>query len=106
MMYCRWTLTIGIAAALIVAALFCASSIQAQSQTFEVASVKPNNSASGHSDFTISTFRFTATNVTLKAMIRKAYGVQMYQISGGPAWLDSDHFDIVAKAEAQATPKK
>jgi uncharacterized protein (TIGR03435 family) len=43
--------------------------------------------------------RFTATNATLRQLIRNAYQLQEFQITGGPAWLDRDRFDIVAKAE-------
>ena len=32
-------------------------------------------------------------------IIQEAYGVKRYQLSGGPAWLHADLFDIEAKAE-------
>jgi Protein of unknown function (DUF3738) len=41
------------------------------------------------------------TNMTLKEMIVIAWRIQPYQISGGPAWLDSAHYDIVAKPESK-----
>ena len=34
-------------------------------------------------------------------MIRFAYDVRDFQITGGPNWLDSDRFDIVAKPETE-----
>jgi uncharacterized protein (TIGR03435 family) len=46
--------------------------------------------------------RFTATNISLKALIHFAYGVQDFQISGGPAWLESDKYDVEAKAEGSS----
>jgi uncharacterized protein (TIGR03435 family) len=42
--------------------------------------------------------RFTATNVPLKMLLRQAYNVQDFQVVGGPDWLGSDRFDVVAKA--------
>lgn len=42
-------------------------------------------------------------NMSLKDLIGFAYRVQPYQISGGPAWIDSARFDIVAKPETKAT---
>jgi uncharacterized protein (TIGR03435 family) len=45
--------------------------------------------------------RLTIRNASLKFCIEWAYGVKDYQISG-PGWLDSEHFDIVAKAERGA----
>jgi bla regulator protein BlaR1 len=69
--------------------------------TFEVASVKPNKSNDGRVFFQNQPGgRFTATNVTLRMLIRQAYQLQDFQISGGPGWLNDDHFDIVAKADA------
>jgi len=67
---------------------------------FEVASIKPNNSGDGRIMLGNQPGRFTATNVTLRLLIRNAYQLQDFQISGGPGWLASDHFDIVAKIDA------
>ena len=64
---------------------------------FEVASIKPNNSGDGRVMMQNQPGRFIATNVTLRVLIRQAYQLQDFQISGGPGWLDSDHFDINAK---------
>jgi uncharacterized protein (TIGR03435 family) len=66
---------------------------------FEVASVKPN--ASGSSNLLMRPpvdGRFSATNVTLKMLIALAYKMRQLEISGGPAWLASDRYDINAKA--------
>ncbi len=70
-------------------------------QRFEVASVRPtsadqsNSSSGGHS----GRGRLTMNNVTLKRCIMGAFGVGPNQILGGPSWIDSDHYEIVAKAE-------
>jgi len=64
---------------------------------FEVASIKPNNSGDGRVMMQNQPGRFTATNITLKLLIRNAYQLQAFQITGGPAWIGSDHFDLVAK---------
>src|SRR5436190_774560 len=73
--------------------------------TFEVASIKPNNSGDGRVFSQVQPGRFTATNATLHMLIRQAYHVQDFQISGEPKWATSDHFDIVAKIDeaTQAT---
>jgi uncharacterized protein (TIGR03435 family) len=39
------------------------------------------------------------SNVTLKRCIMGAFGIGPNQILGGPGWLDSDRYEIVAKAE-------
>jgi uncharacterized protein (TIGR03435 family) len=72
---------------------------------FELASVKPNTSGDGQ--FTIGIEpggRLTALNVTLRDLIRAAYQVQSFQIVGAPAWLTTDRFDILAKAESEFSP--
>ena len=43
--------------------------------------------------------RLTGTNVPAAALIRFAYNLPDFQISGGPGWLASDRFDVEAKAE-------
>jgi bla regulator protein BlaR1 len=72
---------------------------------FEVASIKPNRSGGGQVSIGIQPGgRLTATNVTVRELIRLAYQVQPFQILGGPAWLNSDRFDVQAKAEAEFPP--
>ena len=68
--------------------------------SFEVASIKPNNSGDGRVMLGNQPGRFTATNVTLRQLIRNAYQLQDFQITGGPGWLNADHYDIVAKIDA------
>ena len=46
--------------------------------------------------------RFTAENATARELISFAYNVRAFQVSGGPGWIDADHYDIVAKPEAKA----
>jgi uncharacterized protein (TIGR03435 family) len=43
--------------------------------------------------------RFTATNCSLGLLIQYAYDVMQFQISGAPDWVQSDRYDIAAKAE-------
>jgi uncharacterized protein (TIGR03435 family) len=66
---------------------------------FEVASVKPSIADPSSSGMNTGNGRLTAINVTLKRCIMGAYGVGPNQIYGGPDWLDSDRFEIAAKAE-------
>ena len=65
---------------------------------FEVASVRPNNSGEANASIRIQPGgRLTATNQTLRNLIRNAFNVQPFQMIGGPDWMDSDRYDIVAK---------
>ena len=71
----------------------------ANDPAFEAASVKPNKSGDGRVMLGVQPGgRFTATNVPLKMLLRQAYDVQDFQVVGGPDWLGSDRFDVVAKA--------
>jgi bla regulator protein blaR1 len=73
---------------------------------FEVASIKPNNSGDGRVMMGMQPGgRFTATNITLKMLIRNAYQLQDFQIVGAPNWIDSEHYDIVAKGEDGLAPE-
>jgi uncharacterized protein (TIGR03435 family) len=71
---------------------------------FEAASIKPSRSVTGN-DGTVTTDpgRFIARNATLKRLIFEAWRIPYSQISGGPAWLDRDEYDIDAKAENPAS---
>jgi uncharacterized protein (TIGR03435 family) len=73
----------------------------ATAPAFEVASVKPNQTGGERSMLPTPT-RFTAINVTLRQLIRAAYGRRAFDdpaISGGPNWLDTDHFDVIANTK-------
>ena len=78
-----------------------ASTLWAQPLAFEVASVKPNTSDSGNSSVKYSP-KLVMENQSLRRLIQSAYRLQDYACSG-PAWLDTTHFDVVAKYPAGAT---
>ncbi len=76
----------------------------AAAATFEVASVRPSSPEPGPFGQVPRVLppvngRFTAQNVPLRLLIRLAYGVQDFQLAGGPEWLASARYDIAAKAE-------
>jgi len=80
-------------------ALAAAVLIAQQLPSFEVASVKPSGasrSKSGKQELQ-NPVRFAMRDVTLKTLILRAYGVQDYQLSGGPGWMETDRFDVEAK---------
>jgi len=70
---------------------------------FDVASIKPSSS----DDHRVAIMfqlggGFRASGATLKMLLTEAYNVREFQISGGPKWIDSDRFDITARAERSA----
>jgi uncharacterized protein (TIGR03435 family) len=97
---------------LMMAAIGAASSQTAASDrlAFEVASVKPAESASGRFTMnggpgTSDPGRITYTNIMLRRILLSAYEVGNYRISG-PDWLDSLRFDIAAKVPDGATKEQ
>ena len=81
----------------------------AEDATFEVASVKTNKSGDNRIGIGFAPGgRFRATNVPLRELISAAYGTPQplaaFQITGGPKWMESDRFDIVAKAPGDPQP--
>ena len=64
--------------------------------SFEVVSIKPNRSGGGMIRLNNSPGRFSATNLTPKMLIEYAYNIKDPQLSGGPAWIATDHYDIEA----------
>jgi uncharacterized protein (TIGR03435 family) len=70
---------------------------EVKSPSFEVASIRPNKSGERAADFEILPTRLTVRNATIRAMIMFAWHVRLDQMTGGPAWVDTDHFDVDAK---------
>jgi uncharacterized protein (TIGR03435 family) len=74
--------------------------------SFEVASIRPSRPESRNFDWDDSPGRVSITGYTLRRMIRAAYGLKSdAQVLGGPKWIDSERFDIVAKADDAETAK-
>jgi uncharacterized protein (TIGR03435 family) len=77
----------------------------AQSQTsvstFEVATIKPTGpSSDGHTHINYPPGdRFSATNITLLALMQWTYNMPERQILEGPSWFGSTRFDIQATAD-------
>jgi len=74
---------------------------------FEVASVKRNNGDALKMFVLVPRFlpggSFEAFGVTLGSVIRLAYGLQDFQMVGGPKWVDTDRFDIQVRGPQGAT---
>ena len=100
----------------LLAVAFCAAvtlGMRAQPQTeekdpltFDVASVKP--SAPGGQGGIVRQMpggqTYHAENMPLRVIMTVAYTVTDRQISGGPSWMNTDRYDIEAKAARPRTP--
>ena len=73
------------------------------SPRFDAASVKPNTSGSDNGFRNLGAGgRMVFQNMSLVQIITAAYGIESYQLSGGPAWISSTRFDITATAGTAA----
>jgi uncharacterized protein (TIGR03435 family) len=72
---------------------------------FEVASIKEAEAnAVGRYIRMQTAHQFVAHNHALKTLIAAAYDVSPQAISGGPSWVDSEHYEILAKAPGDLRP--
>ncbi len=73
--------------------------------TFEVATIKPNNSELPGKGINVNGRNFLTRNTSLADLIKFAYKVNEKQIVGAPDWWDKDKFDIAAVvADGEGTP--
>ncbi len=94
------------------------SQVPAPAPAFEVASIKLNTSNNpplnaGHLRFirlvaaeVSRDGRFTAEGfiaTPLSVLIQLAYNVKDFQVSGGPSWVESERYDVSARADGPAT---
>jgi uncharacterized protein (TIGR03435 family) len=107
----RWTFCAGLAICVVLASH---AQTAPPRPAFDVASVKLNttcNSLGGPGPGSLTPGRFDMHCVTLRSLISMAYGAfsggnlnsQRMEVVGGPHWLDSDRYDISAKAEGGAS---
>src|SRR5579875_2149668 len=79
-------------------ALILAGAVTAATESFEVASIKPGDPADRRIMLGPQPGgRFTTVNVPVIMLIRQAYDVQQFQISGVPEWAKSERWNIEAK---------
>ncbi len=70
---------------------------------FEVATVKPSAPGSTGGNFSFQNGRITVQNIALKDLIELAWDLADNRITGIPAFAETDHYDIAAKAPADAS---
>jgi len=71
---------------------------------FDVASVKQGQpGASRNWMLFFPGGRFIASNATMQQLVQAAWHLQDFQLTGGPAWLGSETYNIEAKPAGQAT---
>jgi len=73
--------------------------------SFEVATVKPNTSGDNRVAIRGAPGgRISTSGTSLRMLITFAYRIRDFQLSGGPAWIGTDRWDVEAKAEEGSLP--
>jgi uncharacterized protein (TIGR03435 family) len=74
--------------------------------SFEVATIKPvdPDAKAGRYIIMQGNNRFVEKAYTLKLLIAAAYDLNPRTISGGPGWIESDHYDILAVTPGEIRP--
>jgi uncharacterized protein (TIGR03435 family) len=71
---------------------------------FEVATIRPSDPARREQIITLRGAEVITTNVTLHDLINLAYWLHPKQLTGGPAWTESDKYDMAGKPDAPGQP--
>jgi uncharacterized protein (TIGR03435 family) len=71
--------------------------------SFDEVSIRPAQDCS-RPTFSVQPGRYIHTCVPLSSLIMNAYGIQPYQLSGGPYWVRASRFDIEAKSSVTDFP--
>lgn len=82
---------------------FAVAAGSAAQPAFDVASVKLADRSRPSHPFHIGQDGLT-TQGALKHLIMQAYEFEDYQVTGGPPWVESESYDVEAKAPGRATP--
>jgi uncharacterized protein (TIGR03435 family) len=70
---------------------------------FEVASVKANHSGDRNIGMFPTPGRLVVRNHTLRLLVKAAYHLKDYQLFGTSGWMETDSYDIDAKADGKTT---
>jgi uncharacterized protein (TIGR03435 family) len=73
---------------------------------FEVATIKPSNPDAQGKGFMVRGRRFSTINTSLSDLITFTYRLQARQITGGPAWLETEKYDLSAQPDGEGEPSE
>jgi uncharacterized protein (TIGR03435 family) len=89
---------------LVFAIFLAAAGLFGQSQGFEVATIKPTPPDFRGRYIRMEGAEFVVRNHELRRLMAAAWNLTPRAILGGPAWVDSDHYDFVAKTPGEVRP--
>jgi uncharacterized protein (TIGR03435 family) len=95
-----------LSALLLMIAAYSVFAQSAPAPRFEVASIKLDKSAPPRHIVRPLPGGLHTENASVRMLMLNAYGVQSFQIVGGPAWIESEGYNIDAKAEGSASQRQ
>jgi uncharacterized protein (TIGR03435 family) len=89
------------------AAIPAASQMPVPKLSFEVASIKPSTPGDRTKFATMQGgHQFAVRNYRVKDLVAFAYNLPRRLVSGGPAWADTDSYNILAATRGEAPPDR
>ena len=73
------------------------------SASFDVVSIRKSASGAPGMQMRVQPGNISMFNVPARQIIRQAYGLQDFQITGGPDWIANDRFDVEARFDASTS---
>jgi uncharacterized protein (TIGR03435 family) len=71
---------------------------------YEVATIKPTDPNHARGGFTLQGRHLVAGNFTVEGLITLAYNLHPTQVTGGPDWLKTDHYDLDVLPDHEGLP--
>jgi uncharacterized protein (TIGR03435 family) len=71
---------------------------------YEVATIKPTDPNHPGGGFTLQGRHLVARNFTVEGLISLAYNLHATQVTGGPDWIKTDHFDMDVLPDHEGLP--
>ena len=72
--------------------------------SFEVATIKPADPNQSNGNFIIGSHRIYIENQNVESLLAFAYAMHQKQIVDGPAWLDTQKYNIFGQADGEGVP--
>jgi uncharacterized protein (TIGR03435 family) len=95
-----------VAMIIVAATAYCVFAQSAAAPRFDVASIKPAAPAPLRHVVRPLPGGLHVENASIRLLMQNAYGLQPFQIAGGPAWIESASYDIEAKAEGSVNQRQ
>lgn len=86
-------------------ALLAVQNLRGQSDRteFDAVSIKAAQPGQRGGGYNLSPGRLNAKNQSLRDLMKFAFGVEDFQLSGGSGWLNSEHYEILATCPGETT---